>query len=505
MENNYLVIPQSINSKDISKEYSFSPSNYIKLDIPNNNTFFLRDLLKLPIMGGKEVGSRQYIKKSNKYFIRTKALLPNLFILDYGSEGIVPVRPQAFINKNLREGDIIISKDSNIGEAAILDKDLSDYMLSGGLRILRLKEEKNKYYVFAFIKSQFFKQQLELLISRGATIKHAKSLWLDTKIPFPHQNNKDEVIEFFRLLVRAVVRKEVELRTKYSAIMNSIEEELIKKQKSNKFSYDLPKIYDLERDTRIDAGIFCKEYKEKQFLIENYTLGSEDIFTHGFDFKRGQNLQVSQIGLSIYTNEYKPNFYKLIRPLNLSDFGTVGDYEYLGSSRKLQPINKGEIVLSAEGTIGKFCVFLDVDKKTITNIHGITIYRKGKADEVESIFLGLFLGYLRKANVLDYISVGGQGGSLAQKYWNYIKIPNFPREKKEFLASYYFNPIKNKEHSFKLSNLDTRDEEITRKSGIVQLDTQVKAIKEKLNESMKKIIRNERVQIDFSFYSKLFS
>ena len=45
---------------------------------------------------------------------------------------------------NLKEGDLLISKDSNIGEIVILDKDYPNHMLSSALYRLPVIE-KNKY------------------------------------------------------------------------------------------------------------------------------------------------------------------------------------------------------------------------------------------------------------------------------------------------------------------------------------------------------------------------
>ena len=411
---------------------------------------------------------------------------------------MVPILPNSFKDLKLKKGDILISKDANIGETAYVDEDLPYCMISGGLVRLKFPEDI-KHYVFALMESDFFKEQIYLMASRGATIRHAKALWLDAMIPFPNQDNKDEVINFVALLTKAAIRKEAEIKREYSKIMDLIDKELKGNQSPAKFTYDMPSLGDLRGTSRLDAGMFCEDYQRKQFLIDNYIHGSENIFAYGFDFKRGQNLQISQIGRSIYADEYKPNFYKLIRPLNLSDFGTVKKYEYLGNPRKLQTLNKGEILFSAEGTIGKFSIFIDVDDKTITNIHGITIFVKSGEDDIESIFLGLFLGYLRNVGILDYISVGGQGGSLAEKYWKYIKIPNFARSKKEEIAKYYFNPANYDQEKLNLSGFEEEDVKITKHAGILQLDRQYKTIKRILDAMIQRIISDEEVKVSFDF------
>ena len=104
---------------------------------------------------------------------------------------------------SLKEGDILISKDSNIGETIVLDRDYPKYMISAG--IYRLPLTKNKYYIFGLLKSDFFKTQLLFLVSRGTTIKHAKTLFLDCEIPFPNQKNQDDVIRYVESIVLSVI------------------------------------------------------------------------------------------------------------------------------------------------------------------------------------------------------------------------------------------------------------------------------------------------------------
>jgi len=499
----YIQIPKFITYKDLLQKNSLSPNSYRVFPIKNKNAKTIRELLSQKPLKGQEVGSFSYINKSNFYFIRTKALQSSYFlpVLD-NIECAVPILPMVFKDFKLEKGDILISKDANIGEAVYLNKDLPNFMISGGLVRLRFPDNI-KHYIFAFMKSEFFKSQIDYLVwSRGATIRHAKILWLDALIPFPNQQNKDKVMKYVSLLTKAVIRKEAEIKEKYEKIMNLIDEELKQNQKPNKFTYNMPFLSDLKKIDRLDAGMFCEDYKRSQSTIVNYIHGAKNIFDLGFDFKRGQNLQVSQIGKSIYSEEYKPNFYKLIRPLNLSDYGTVEKYEYLGNPKKLQILNKGDILFSAEGTVGKFAIFIETDDKLVTNIHGITIFKKNNKDNIEIIFLGLFLGYLRLIGVLDYISVGGQGGSLAQKYWEHIKIPNFPNPLKEEIAKYYYNPINYKEDKLNLEEFDSEDIRITTEAGITQLDKQIKGIKRKLNEVLYKIIMDIEINISFDFLKK---
>jgi len=502
----YVQIPKTVTYKDLEQKHSLSPSSYRTVLLKNKNSSPITKLLEADPVRGKEVGSEAYVSKSPYFLMRTQAISDTNLVLEFTLDSFVPIKERDFENayknnpnKLVKADDIFYVKGGNVGAVGIADRDFRAIFSS---HLFKLKINKRlRYYVFAILKSQFSKAQM-LNLPIGA-IEGLDTFKLEyfkkIVIPFPTQTNKDEIIEFVSLLTKAVIRKETEIKSKYNKIMGLIDKELRANQGPRGFIHNMPSLEDLRGTSRLDAGIFCEDYLRKQFLIGNYVRGSENIFAYGFDFKRGQNLQISQIGRSMYTDEYKPNFYKLVRPLNLSEFGTVKKYEYLANPRKLQTLKKGEILFSAEGTIGKFSVFIDVDDKTITNIHGITIFRKNKEDDVESIFLGLFLGYLRNIGILDYISVGGQGGSLAEKYWKYIKIPNFTRSKKEEIAKYYFNPMNYDQEKLNLNDFEEEDVKTTKEAGILQLDKQYKTTKRKLDTIIERIILDKEVKVSFDF------
>lgn len=499
MQNGYAVIPTTITSNQITNgDHSLSPSDYCKLSIKNNNTVPLGKLVTTPIKGGKEVGSKEYIPKSTHFFIRTKCLSADSFLLDYESDGLVPIRPQAFREQHLRVGDILISKDSNIGETAILSQALPNFMVSGGIRILKVLH--SPYYVLSILKHRFFKQQLEILTKRGATLKHAKAKYLDCEVPFPNQSNSQEVIEYISLLVRAVMRKEAKIIENTSKINELIRKELTGNQSDRPFSYVQPTQKEIEKAYRLDASMYSEDYKKKVFLIENYIYGADNIYGWGFTLSRGQNLQVSSIGKSIYSEERKENYYKLFLPTYLTTFGTVSKVMYLGNKNKLKCLEKGDIIFGAEGfEKGRSIVIPDEVSHTITNIHGI-ILKIEDHDLTKSIFVRCFLNFLRSEGLIDKYAVGGNGGSLSIKYWDVIKLPKFPNPKQEEIAKYYHNSCTIDSSNFNLKNFETKDETLTNEQGIIQLDAQIKAIKNKLNSIIHSIILNKTVSLDFDFY-----
>lgn len=479
-------------------KYNLAPSQLTILDTPNKNTIFIKDLLDRKLKfsdNGNEIGSINYISKSSHYFIRAKALQSNYFLPFLDSETAIAIRPQVFKNFNLKEDDLIISKDSNIGEAIILDKDYPNFTMSGAL--YKLPITKNKLYLFAFLKHKYFREQLDLLTPKGSTIRHAKTLFLDCKIPFPNQKNTDAVIKYVELLTQVIINKEKKIRRKNQLIFELIKKELLENQGEDKFKYKYPKFNELFLSLRIDSGYYCFDYKQKQFLISNYKKSAKSIDKWKFKIKRGQNLQVSQIGKSIYSDKLKENFYTLIRPTNFSEFGTVEKFEYFGNLKKLSPLEMGDIVFSAEGTIGKCILFNAPKENWITNIHGIVLNKKDH-DIKESAFVSCFLRFLKYWDILDYISVGGQGGSLAKKYWKDVLIPNFPESKQREISSFYYNPVEYPD-SLNLENFLMKDQKWNEQAGIIEIDKSIKQMKEYLNRILDKIVNNKEIKINFDF------
>jgi len=494
----YVQIPKTVTYKELIERSSLSPSSYKTLSLKNKNVNKINELISEKPRKGLEVGSSSYIRKSKFFFIRTKALQTSYFlpILD-NTECAVPILPIVFKDFELQKGDILISKDANIGESAFLNEDLPNSMISGGIVRLRFSEDI-KHYVFAFMKSDFFKSQIELMIPRGATMKHAKTLWLDAVIPFPNQQNKDEIIKFVSLLVRAIIRKEAEIKNKYRTIIALIDKELNDNQKTGRFIFYMPTIKELQATGRLDASIYSKELKHKIFSIENYKHEFSTLQQIGFKPRRGPNLAVSVIGQSIYSEENKSNFFRLIEPMDITDFMIVRRYRYLGNKKQIPFLRKGDILFGAEGSIGKVFIFCDALKNTITNYHGMAI-NKDKSDLIENIFLGCFLSYLREEGILDRISVGGQGGSVGKKKLLNLKIPKFPRDKKEEITKYYYCPMNYTDSRLNLSDFENEDLRIIAESGIWQLDKQIKQIRRTIDEVLYRIIMDEEIQISFGF------
>lgn len=499
MSNSYVKTPTAISFTEIvEKDFTLSSSQYMDLVMPNENFLFVRNFLSRPLQRkdlGVEVGSLNYIGKSTHYFLRTKALQPHTFLPEITSETALSIMPNCFVKMNLKKGDLIISKDSNIGEIVFLDKDYPNYMLSGAL--YKLPVSVKKFYLLAFIKHNVFREQLDFMVPKGATIRHAKTLFLDCKIPMPNHNSEN-TIKFVELLTQAIINKEQLVKNRHGSILNIIEQELLSNQNPNKFKFELPTIKEIENIGRLDTNLYREHFKKIVFHIENYTKGFQTIQELGFSLSRGQNLQVSNIGDSVYSKKKYNKFYTLMLPKFLSKYGTVDKIEYLGNQNSLKTLQKGDLIFGAEGfEKGRSIVIIEKQEKVITNIHGITIQQQ-EHNVNKAIFVKCCLDYLRNKGLIDLYAVGGNGGSLAQKYWDIITFPKFDKTKQDEIALLYHNPNSNYQaDTFMLDNFLEQDNAFNETAGIYELDKTAKQLKEILNKAIDDIANDREVDIGF--------
>ena len=469
----------------IKNNFVLSPHQLQLMEYSNKNTFALRDLLSRNLNkqdNGIDIGSNNYMHNSDYKFLKTRAANKENYTVDLSSnESFEFMNYNAFVQQKLKFGDILISKDSNIGECCILDDDYPNCMIASAF--YRLPLGKNKYYIFSFMKTNYFKKQLDLMVPRGATIRHAGTKFLDCSFPFPSGKDSSKIISTIENIVKEIICKEKQIKINENKIFGLIESEL--KNHSYISKYSLPRYDELCTKNRIDAGYYCEEFKNIYSLIKNYDNGYSSLNDFGYTISRGQNLQVSCIGKSVVSNSYISGFYKIVKPTNLSDYGTVASYNYLGNKNNLSLLKNGDIVFSAEGTIGKCAMFYDIDdQKVITNIHGI-ILNKLDHNIVESGFVCCFLRYLRKIGYFDYLSVGGQGGSLAMKYWDDVIIPKFSKALMKNIAELYCNVNSN--------NPDN----------IIDLSNKIKSLKNSLNDIFDLIVSKE--YIDYEEINKIIN
>lgn len=498
----YINTPETISFNEIEKNsFSLSAPQYKSLLIKNTKYLFVKDFLERNLKRsdlGIEVGSLNYIGKSPKYFLRTKALQKHTFLLEINSETAKPIYPKVFQQMNLKKGELIISKDSNIGEIIILDKDYPDYMLSGALYKLPVKKE-TKYYLLAFIKHQIFREQLDFIVPSGATIRHAKTMFLDCKIPIPN-NNKEKVMQYVSILTQAIINKEKLIRNRHKNILVNIETELLNNQKPEKFSFKYPSYHEIEKAERLDTSLYTNEFKKWNFIVKNYKYGSDNLISRGFDWSRGTSLEKNFIKTRTDSEVYKKGFYELVLPTNISQYGFVEKQQFIGTPTELKTISQGDIIFGGEG-FGKGRTYVVVDKSqnVATNYHGIRIINTNN-NLTESIFIRCFLAFWREKGMIDYVGVGGSGGHCAPSYFHLIETPLFQEDRQKEIAKLYYNPeIENKINSATLENFLELDNEFNEQAGIYELDKTAKQLKERLNQVIDDIVNNKEIDVKFDF------
>ena len=489
-------VPEEINYKEIIRNgYSLSPIMYKKIQISNRTVKKLKDLL---VEGneykkGNEPGSQWYMKSSDKYLIRTKALQDFSYLIYPKGDSLVPLNPKRWLEFELKHGDILLSKDSNIGETAIVNGDeCKNANFSSGIVKLNVKTEYNGYYIFAFLKHPLFKEQLSVLCPKGATIQHAGDRWMDCEIPFPNQKESATVIDWVGRCVEKIGMLEGTIAHKSKEIIHLIDSELLSGQKNKEYQYEYPRLKKITKELRLDAAIYCKEYEEKICLIEGYKGGCYTPDEYGFSVIPGPSLEMKLLKTRIDSEAYVPGFYQLFLPTNLSEYGTVNKVQYLGTKRKLPLLKKGDVLFGEAGFHkGRSIVIMEEIDRCITNAHGLYA-RQASVNMKKSIFFRCIFDWYRNKGLIDLMAVGGSGGHFSPEYFEYIRIPKFADETVDRIVKLY-----DSDTDFAVERkLDKLTEKSAEALGIVQLDKELKYLKNRLNGILEDIINDNQVILE---------
>ena len=494
---NYIHTPKIISYNDIVEhDFSLSSSRHKKFEITNQNCKLVKDFLTRALSRkylGVEVGSANYIGKSNHYFLRTKALQDHSYLPEITPETVLPIMPNCFVKMNLKAGDLIISKDSNIGEIVILDKDYPNVMLSGAL--YKLPVNQHKYYLLAMMKHNIFREQLDFIVPKGATIRHAKTLFLDCKIPMPSENT-DNVIQFMENLTQAIVNKQRLIKERHQAILAAIEKELLDNQKDI-FSYDYPSINYIQENGRMDATFYSEYYKKLIFPVLNYSYGHAPLTEQGLELKPGPSLEIKLLETRIDSDYFIKGFYRLITPKQILNTGVINKERFIGTPKKIPTIKFGDILFGESGT-GRTMVYLDDCNNTINNAHAHILRPiKDKCTLDKAITIRSIMQYYKEKGITDCLTVGGNGGHLSPSYFDRVFIPNFPTEKQQEITKLYHNPITYDVKNATLDNFLELDNEFNSQAGIYELDKTAKQLQIILNQTIENIINDEVVNIAF--------
>jgi hypothetical protein len=100
--------------------------------------------------------------------------------------------------------------------------------------------------------------------------------------------------------------------------------------------------------------------------------------------------------------------------------------------------------------------------------------------------------------MIDAYAVGGNGGSMAIRYWDFLKIPNISSATEKELASYYYNNINNNVSKCKnIYEFEKHECEFNKNAGIYELDASLKHLQTLLSRAIDKIADDVAVDTVF--------
>jgi len=490
----YVSVPKELPFSEIrASEACFSPGRYVRFIPP------------------KELSKKNFATLDRLILLRESRIVPKkdkpyryaeIGDIDVGTGGIV-FRPipgyRLPINRPsiAKLGDVLVStvRTYRKGIGYVADDDDNLVTTNAVLNICGVTDfapNLTLLYVYSFLRTDFFVEQVWSLLNRGLYPRMDKGT-LD-KILIPISSDK-RVIHYVSALMQAIVEKEKAIRERHDEITSAIEEELSINNRGKAFQYAFPRISEIKESSRFDSGLYCTGFSSFKHRVDDYKRGSTCLSKMGVKTRRGPNLAVSVIGKSLYSQEPKPGWYQLIRPVNISRYGTLAQREWLGSQKKLSLVQQGDLIMGCEGfEKGRTIVMVDPIERCTTNFHGTVIYWPD-SELWQIIFVRCFLAFLREYGVIDWVGVGGSGGHMSPDYFDYLPIPKFPKDKQKDIALLYHHdspppPVK--------PTLDTfvgLHRSWNAGLGIWELNRQMKALQSSLSDVQEQIIEGKSVKV----------
>ena len=363
-------------------------------------------------------------------------------------------------------------------------------MFSSGM--VRLHPIIDRFYLFAFLKHEAFREQVNALTPRGATIRHAGSRWLDCRIPLPQQPDAEDVVQYVGVLARCIYEKEVRIRQRSQEIIDEISHELERASGGRRKAYREPTLNDILRRGRLDAATYDRAFQEGIRPLLEYPRGHASPTELGFTVTPGPSLELKLLKIRLDSSTRRPGYYELILPTNISEYGTLTRSRYLGTPKRLPLLAAGDVVIGEAGFHkGRSIVLVDNQEKTTTNAHGL--YARHRDQDLElAVFFRCVFSWYRARGLLDLMAVGGSGGHLSPSYFDsYVRVPNFPSDSRQRVNRLYHNAAAVGLPSG--NDLLTRHRALSDVSGVVQLNNQLLALRGELENVQDKILQGVRV------------
>lgn len=488
------VLSIKISEVNCESRFSLSSKDYAKFQITNQNAKKLKSLLVVQPKFGREIGSDFYMKKSSYRFLKTVNISDG-YLLDLGTVEYCKPGNTVFPKKN----DILIVKDGagkGLGEVTLYlyeNKDNGD-SISSGLIAIHV-DDNMRNYILAVLKSQHFKDFIDLNTAQGSTIRHSKKIGLEYEVPFPSKNNNinpKEVETLVSVIVENILDKEKQIKVKQNKINQFIKEELLNNQGSDTYTYSYPKITEIKKSKRLDTGIYEEKFNKLNFLISNYKNGffkiSEDKFSSGGTPK-------------VRVFNPKNENYKWVTPAFISDEGFYNSSQTINMKEK-NNISEDCILIinrTSRGKKGEYVgisCFYDVNKYGVGH-HNQGLYRVSEYSKEEKLFIVCLLNSEIYRKICGCVSIGSKMKEMKSVDFTEVKFLNFPESiRKQIIEEYYKESnLKNKE-SVTLTNYVEKSKLRNSELGIFQNSFEVVHLRKQLEDIIDKIINNQEIDVE---------
>lgn len=472
----YIEKPTTVNISELSNHrFSLCPKDYRYFDMPKNNIKPLKQFLVSKEQAGKEIGSESYINFSHYRFLRTANLQGKLTV-DYSQvQSCIP-----FLGKHPANKSLFIAKDGGgegLGEVAFYSSDdpSKDYISAGILNIQ--VDEKYLYYILGILKSIHFKEFVNLVTPEGSTIRHSKTLSLDYPVPLTQDKNKFDKVS---LLVQNILYKENQVIERHNKIDSIISEELLNNQESFIKNYKTTISSILNNATRMDAGMYAKEYIDLHDLVEHYKNGFYQIPLEQIKSGSTPKIRVNS----------KTAKYLWVTPTEITDFGYFSSEERVSmpTSHNLSKDSLLFINRTSKGGKGEYVgISLFYDHSFYGDgQHNQGIYRVDCFDKNELLFICAFMNSQIMRKMCGKISYGTKMKEMKGIDFAKLYIPKFEDPvKKEIIELYY--------HTDGISdNGDLFNDSIKQHNnsiGLFQLEQEIDCLRKELSSLVDLIIK----------------
>lgn len=254
-----------------------SPSNFNEALIERKRLRPLRSFLDVerPYDKGIEPGRGAYNPVGDKLFMRNRCI--DARNVTPHSSGFGSFVGPAAERARVRSRDILLCKDANIGEACLyIGLDERPVYFSSGIVRLNFKDDVNRLTCLALIRSSYFRHQLDAMTPRGSTIRHAGEAFLDCLLPdFTESEVQQE--KGLAAAIQNIAYCEILSDRKIGRACAIFRNALF----AEPYIHENPRVGELLRDRRVDAGFYSQVVKRIEAAIERHQGGAKTIEQFG--------------------------------------------------------------------------------------------------------------------------------------------------------------------------------------------------------------------------------